>query len=162
VVVTCRYLMTERTDSRVQALFSSKYLKISQSLIGPGKTNFWIRARLVGGDYGHAEVKVVTKPGANPGETVQTVRRSTDNIKAPQILDLSISYQNLQRNITYVRSRARQWVNTRSRATRTAHPVHLSKRSFRSTSCWARWLTLHLHRNQPECPPQCTCGNHAK
>ena len=57
-----------------------------------GKTNFWIRSRLVGGDYGREEVKVITKPGSNPGETEQIVERSTDNIRAPQVLDLHISY----------------------------------------------------------------------
>lgn len=47
-----------------------------------GKTNFWVRARLVGGDYGKEEVSFVD----------QIVKRSTDNVKAPQVLGLRISY----------------------------------------------------------------------
>jgi len=56
-----------------------------------GKTNYWIRCRLVGGDFGREEVTVISKPG-DPGETVQTVKRSTDGIRAPLILSLDIRY----------------------------------------------------------------------
>ena len=40
-----------------------------------GKTNSWIRARLIGGDYGHEKVTVVTKDQGND-VTQQTVQRS--------------------------------------------------------------------------------------
>jgi hypothetical protein len=58
-----------------------------------GKTNFWIRARLVGGDYGHEEVKVISEPIENGKKTQQTVERSTANIKAPLVLDLHLAYR---------------------------------------------------------------------
>ena len=56
-----------------------------------GKTNRWIRARLVGGDYGQARtvVKSVALPG---GVTEQTVERTTDDIDAPQVLRLRLQY----------------------------------------------------------------------
>lgn len=57
-----------------------------------GKSNYWIRFRLVGGDYGREEVKVISKPGASTGETEQVVKRLTESIKAPQVLALHISY----------------------------------------------------------------------
>jgi hypothetical protein len=57
-----------------------------------GKTNFWIRVRLVGGDYGKEEVSFITRPIPDSVDTEQIVIRSTDNIKAPQVLSLRISY----------------------------------------------------------------------
>jgi hypothetical protein len=57
-----------------------------------GKTNFWIRVRLVGGDYGKEEVSFITRPIPDSDDTEQIVKRSTDNIKAPQVLSLRISY----------------------------------------------------------------------
>ena len=57
-----------------------------------GKTNFWVRVRLVGGDYGKEEVSFITRPIPNSNDTEQIVIRSTDNIKAPQVLSLRISY----------------------------------------------------------------------
>lgn len=55
-----------------------------------GKTNFWIRARLVGGDYGREKVTVKTKDVT--GGTEQTVDRSSEGIRAPSVLKLHISY----------------------------------------------------------------------
>ncbi|MHB9833305.1 baseplate J/gp47 family protein [Paraburkholderia terrae] len=59
-----------------------------------GQKNFWIRARLVGGDYGHEDVKVVSrrKPGTR-GEFEQVVVRSSENVRAPQALSLNVSYR---------------------------------------------------------------------
>lgn len=51
-----------------------------------GKTNFWVRARLIGGDYGREVVSV------NIEGTKQTVTRSTEGIRPPVVLKLSISY----------------------------------------------------------------------
>jgi hypothetical protein len=56
-----------------------------------GKTDFWIRARLVGGDYGTEAVKVRTTPQAD-GSSVQTIERSPDAIKPPAVVSLAISY----------------------------------------------------------------------
>ena len=56
-----------------------------------GKTNFWIRARLIGGDYGREKVTVITKPVADGTE--QTIERSTEGIRAPSVVGLYISYR---------------------------------------------------------------------
>ncbi|HET8775151.1 MAG TPA: hypothetical protein VFP80_15220, partial [Thermoanaerobaculia bacterium] len=58
-----------------------------------GRTNYWIRARLVGGDYGTEQVTVTTKPGPNPGETVQTIDRSSQGIRPPSVVKLRIAYR---------------------------------------------------------------------
>jgi len=55
-----------------------------------GKTNHWIRARLVGGDYGQEKITVVTTTNGPTSE--QTVQRSTDGIRAPVVLHLHIAY----------------------------------------------------------------------
>lgn len=52
-----------------------------------GKTNHWIRARLIGGDYGREEVSVQTKDGNK-----QIVVRDTSGIHAPAVVRLHISY----------------------------------------------------------------------
>jgi hypothetical protein len=57
-----------------------------------GRTNYWIRARLVGGDYGREEVSVATSPPDSSGVTHQTIERSTRNIHAPSVLKLGIAY----------------------------------------------------------------------
>lgn len=49
-----------------------------------GKTNPWIRARLIGGDYGREKVSFDSKSGV--------VTRSTDDIRPPSVLKLTISY----------------------------------------------------------------------
>ena len=56
-----------------------------------GKSDFWIRARLVGGDYGQEQVTVTTKD-LGGGVTQQTVERSSDGIRAPSVIRLGISY----------------------------------------------------------------------
>lgn len=55
-----------------------------------GKTNHWIRARLIGGDYGREQVTVRTK--TLPNETEQTIERSSKDIRAPSVIRLHISY----------------------------------------------------------------------
>ncbi|MFO1207180.1 MAG: hypothetical protein U1E63_15900 [Burkholderiales bacterium] len=58
-----------------------------------GRTNHWIRARLVGGDYGREKVSVKTsKPDPKDGSTEQTIIRSTEDIHAPSVVKLTISY----------------------------------------------------------------------
>ncbi|MEO8519793.1 MAG: hypothetical protein ABI603_00435 [Acidobacteriota bacterium] len=56
-----------------------------------GQTNHWIRARLIGGDYGQETITVVTTATSST-TSAQTVRRSTDGIRAPSVLNLHISY----------------------------------------------------------------------
>lgn len=56
-----------------------------------GKTNHWVRARLIGGDYGQETVKVVTKP-IGGGQTEQTVVRTTEGVQPPYALNVSVAY----------------------------------------------------------------------
>lgn len=56
-----------------------------------GKTNDWVRARLVGGDYGREKVTVSTEVDKE-GKSVQTINRSTEGIRAPSVARLRISY----------------------------------------------------------------------
>jgi hypothetical protein len=56
-----------------------------------GKTNHWVRARLIGGDYGQEKVKVITKPIGN-NQTEQTVERTTEGIQPPYALDVRVAY----------------------------------------------------------------------
>ncbi len=56
-----------------------------------GKTNFWIRARLVGGDYGRERV-TVTQTEKEPKVTEQTIDRNTDDIHAPLVVRLQLRY----------------------------------------------------------------------
>lgn len=55
-----------------------------------GRTNFWIRARLIGGDYGR-EVFTVTST-VNGGTTTQSVVRSTEGVRPPVVVSLDVSY----------------------------------------------------------------------
>jgi hypothetical protein len=56
-----------------------------------GRTNFWIRGRLVGGDYGKEIVTVKIKQ-LSTTESEQTVNRSLEGISPPSVLKLHISY----------------------------------------------------------------------
>jgi len=56
-----------------------------------GRTNFWIRARLTGGDYGQEKVTATSTTSGNT--TTQTIARSTEGIRAPNVLSLQIAYR---------------------------------------------------------------------
>lgn len=56
-----------------------------------GRANHWIRARLVGGDYGEAQVTVKSVP-APGGETRQTVERDMSTIRAPYVTSFSLGF----------------------------------------------------------------------
>src|SRR5262249_29248552 len=56
-----------------------------------GKTSTWIRARLIGGDYGTENVTVLTKD-LGGGLTEQTIKRTTTGIKPPAVVRLTITY----------------------------------------------------------------------
>lgn len=57
-----------------------------------GRTSYWIRARLVGGDYGKEIITIKQLP-PNNGETTQTIERSTAGIRAPLVTELRIAYR---------------------------------------------------------------------
>ena len=59
-----------------------------------GRTNYWIRARLVGGDYGREKVTVaISKRDKTTGLRRQTIERSTADIHPPSVVSLAISYE---------------------------------------------------------------------
>ncbi|OFA06908.1 hypothetical protein [Duganella sp. HH101] len=62
-----------------------------QSTDWAGTTSHWIRARLIGGDYGQPRTVVKTVPGPN-GTVEQTVQRFPDEVNAPQVLRLRVQY----------------------------------------------------------------------
>ena len=55
-----------------------------------GRQNRWIRARLIGGDYGQARVTVSTTGPAD--NSTQTVTRDLSAIRAPYIISLNLTY----------------------------------------------------------------------
>lgn len=56
-----------------------------------GKKDYWIRARLVGGDYGQETVTVTTVPGPG-GSSTQTFTRSQNGIDPPLIGAVNLTY----------------------------------------------------------------------
>ena len=56
-----------------------------------GRTNFWIRARLIGGDYGK-EVFTVTAT-TNGNVTTQSVTRSTQGVLPPVVVSIDVTYR---------------------------------------------------------------------
>jgi hypothetical protein len=121
-----------------------------------GKTNFWIRARLVGGDYGQEEVKVITTTNSS-GQTVQTVERSSDNIKAPLILDFQVSYSICDPVLpTYVLSKDSGSTRDQSDANRTGGAV---VEAFVPLGLTLGRLSGPASQTNPPvaCPPECTC-----
>jgi hypothetical protein len=60
-----------------------------------GRKSYWIRARLIGGDYGKETVTVHSKPDPDPahrGETIQTVDRSISGITPPLLGSVDVRY----------------------------------------------------------------------
>ena len=72
-----------------QGIFFKAPPNLAETEVG-GRKNMWIRARLVGGDYGEAKVTVTsTVSGA---KTEQTVTRDLSAIRAPYVISLKINY----------------------------------------------------------------------
>jgi hypothetical protein len=57
-----------------------------------GRNNYWIRARLVGGDYGREQITVITQ-NLGSGQTQQTIERSSDGIRPPALVAVHVRYQ---------------------------------------------------------------------
>lgn len=55
-----------------------------------GQTDYWIRARLIGGDYGHAKYIVETK-GTDP--STQTITVDTKDLHPPEILSITAMFK---------------------------------------------------------------------
>jgi hypothetical protein len=123
-----------------------------------GKTSFWIRARLIGGDYGSEKVTVTTTD-LGGGKTEQTVERSGDAIKPPSVLSLGISYS-MRQNVmpTFVLAEDSGSMRDQSDANRTPGAI---VEGFVPLA-----VTLGRIRagGKPvatpageECPPECDC-----
>ena len=58
-----------------------------------GKSNHWIRARLISGDYGREKVTVATKPDpSNSNATIQEVVHDASDFHPPLVVNLRIRY----------------------------------------------------------------------
>jgi hypothetical protein len=57
-----------------------------------GQNSNWIRARLVGGDYGQETVTVLTVPDTTTGGTKQTVIRDLSTVSPPVLVSVNLSY----------------------------------------------------------------------
>ena len=84
------------TDEETQALKKSGVVafKVPHDLAASdwaGQTNYWIRARLIGGDYGRETVTVLTQ-GLSEHETRQTIERSIVGVRAPSVTQLKLAY----------------------------------------------------------------------
>ncbi len=127
-----------------------------------GKSNFWIRARLVGGDYGHEEVTVVSKPGPNAGETLQTVVRSTENIKAPLVLDMRLSYSICNEVLpTFLLAEDNGTVRDQSDANSTAGAIVEAFVPLAMALGRLSTGAVVAPESPGDCPPECACDKHA-
>jgi hypothetical protein len=122
-----------------------------------GKTNYWMRARLIGGDYGQEKITVLTKD-LGGGKTEQTVQRSTDGIRAPSVLKLHITYALCDGVLpAFVLSEDSGSIRDQSDANRTPGAI---VEAFVPLAV----MLGRLSGPQPpatgaeECPPECPCG----
>lgn len=58
-----------------------------------GKQDYWIRARLIGGDYGRPIFRVITAPGDQEDESTQEIQVDTTQINAPRIISIEASFK---------------------------------------------------------------------
>jgi len=122
-----------------------------------GKTNFWIRARLVGGDYGRETVTVETEEEEDGKKTKQTIHRSIEGIRPPSVVQLHISYSVCDAvQPTFVLSQDSGSMRDQSDANRTAGAI------VEAFVPLALTLGRLSHTSTPtassaECPPDCRC-----
>lgn len=124
-----------------------------------GKTNHWIRARLIGGDYGQEKVTVTTKD-LGGGKSEQTVERSTDGIRAPSVLQLHISYGLCSPVLpAFVLAEDSGSIRDQSDANRTDGAT---VEAFVPLPVLLGRLSEPLPTDEPkidDCPPACGCGS---
>jgi hypothetical protein len=123
-----------------------------------GRTNYWIRARLIGGDYGRESVSVTTSP-PDPitHETHQTVVRSTKDIHAPSVVKLGISYKICEKvRPTFVLTKDSGSLRDQSDANRT--PGAKVETFVSVAAGLGRLSGPDVATVAPEeCPPECDC-----
>jgi len=121
-----------------------------------GKTNHWVRARLIGGDYGKETVKVVTRSiGTN--QTEQTVVRTTEGIQPPYALDVRVAYAVDQEAVPqFLLTRDSGTLRDQSDANRT--PGALVEIFAPLAATLARFDAPAVDRDGPaQCIPDCEC-----
>lgn len=123
-----------------------------------GRTNFWIRARLVGGDYGKETVTVTIKD-LGGGVSEQTVNRSLKGISPPSVLKLQIAYAICDGVLPkFVLTQDSGTVRDQSDANRTAGAI---VEAFVPLALTLGRLSQNLTAAAaaPEkCPPECSCS----
>jgi hypothetical protein len=87
-----------------------------------GRNNYWIRARLIGGDYGREQVSVITKD-IGGGQTQQTIQRSSDGIRPPAVIALRVRYKRAAAAPQYVVAQDSGSLRDQSDANRTGASV---------------------------------------
>jgi hypothetical protein len=122
-----------------------------------GKTNFWIRARLIGGDYGKEKVtvKTVDKGG---GVTEQTIDRSLEGIRPPSVLRLQLAYAICTDVLpAFVLAQDSGTIRDQSDANRT--PGAIVEAFIPLALTLGRLSKSVAVVDAPEeCPPECSCG----
>jgi hypothetical protein len=121
-----------------------------------GKTNFWIRARLVGGDYGKEKVTITTT-AVSSTVSQQTVDRSSEGIQAPQVVKLNIFYRICKPSIpTHVLSQDSGSIRDQSDANRTGGAI---VEAFVPLGVMLGRLsrTTADVKTPAEAPPECGC-----
>jgi hypothetical protein len=122
-----------------------------------GKTNHWIRARLIGGDYGQEKVTVLTTD-LGGGKTQQTVERSSEGIRAPSVLKLHISYA-LCGGIVPLFLLTEDSGSLRDQSDANRTPGAIVEGFIPLAMTLARLSTPAPPAGAPdECPPDCNCG----
>jgi len=127
-----------------------------------GKTNHWIRARLIGGDYGREEITVKIET-VSQTESKQTVERSTKGIRPPVVVKLHIWYGFCDGILpSFVLAEDSGAVRDQSDANRTGGAI---VEAFVPLSLMLGRLsgsaTTTTTDTPPECPPQCECQKHS-
>lgn len=119
-----------------------------------GKTNHWVRARLIGGDYGREKVVVTTTPTTGGG-SAQTVDRSSEGIQAPYALDVWVRYASGEVVPAFLLTFDSGTLRDQSDANRTKAKVDV----FTPLAVTLGRLSSNvvLPAAADDCPPDCDC-----
>ena len=123
-----------------------------------GKTSHWIRARLVGGDYGRAEITVSITKTKDPNVTKQSFEPDPSTIRAPYVASMRVSYSMpLPVLPTYVVAQDSGSMRDQSDANRT--PQAIVEAFVPLPVTLGRLMTPAAGDDDTEaCPPPCDCG----
>ncbi len=152
------------------SLESTRHLKVTGEVVfrvpddmastdWAGRTNFWIRARLIGGDYGREIFAVSTTTSGST--STQSVERSTKGIRPPIAVSLAVTYKIKDAVYpTYVLAEDSGSTRNQSDANRTAGadveafvPLAVTLRRLDSGPTGAPQI------GSDPCAPACDCGD---